>query len=144
MAIHAVTITVELEDGYEPTGEFRAPRMGELFVSAYNDIVLVAKFPSVGPRVILRRVPTFPPQLSNQVAAIAKDGDGRWWMHESYPHWNSQICEWDTDDLRPCFSVDARLIDDKFSSVPAEQSLIKNPNWVGLRESAASSEIEES
>ena len=143
MAIHAVTITVELEDGYEPTGEFRVPRMGELFLSAYNDIVSVAKFPSVGPRVILRRVPTFPPQLSNQVAAIAKDSDGKWWAYESYPRWYDADGVWALG-FRSCMNVLPWLIAYNFPDLPAAQSLIKNPNWVGLGESAASSEIEES
>lgn len=57
MSKQEITITVDLPDGWEATGEFRNPAEGEAFISSSGELVPFSNTGfSCSPRLILRRV----------------------------------------------------------------------------------------
>lgn len=78
---HKVTIEVEVPEGWEPTGEFRAPVVSEPYLG--HESIFLSDGRSPRPRIILRKVikPVAGQVWRNSAGTnylLAQCSDGRW------------------------------------------------------------------
>ena len=70
MTIQQITISVDIPEGLEATGEFREPRNKEHFINAHGDMEIALHDFSY-PRIILRRKPEPKPLQHDEIERLS-------------------------------------------------------------------------
>ena len=79
-----ITITVDIPEGYEATGEFRYPVSGELYLENEGCADRASSEQIFGRHRFILREKWAPPEFLRP-GWIAMDDDGNWFWHESEP-----------------------------------------------------------
>lgn len=123
-----VDLTLNGEE-YEPTGEFREPKDGEVFITQHGKAELLRKAIPGCPRIILRKKWKWPKWLKARY--IAMDNDGNWYAYSerpTRPTWDTGF--WDSDHYMPLSHN--RLINFFPPGITQDNwrnSLMENPNY---------------
>ena len=123
-----ITIEVDIPDGYEATGEFRCPNVGEYWI--YDHCLPACGLGFVlphSPRLILRKTWQWPEWL--KAPWIAMDKNGEWYAYKEQPDLMDCFVTWQSSGPSSLVLIDCLL----FDFTPPEctdwkQSLRKNPN----------------
>lgn len=119
------TLELEVPEGWELTGEYRAPKPGDYFINSRGRVFDYCSTQLTTPKPIVRRVWQWPEWL--KAGWTAMDKNGIWWAYTEKPRVSGN--GWTSPGIGIYEVINSQLLD--FTPPPCDgwrQSLRKNPH----------------